>query len=52
MMEDQLRVAAEEADEEKALKEVVEDTMKEKGTVVENTEERARTAERAQALAK
>lgn len=52
MMEDRLRGAAEEVDKEKALKEVAEATVKEKGTVAENAEERARTAERAQALAK
>lgn len=52
MMKDQLRGAAEEADKEKALKEVAEATTKEKGTIAEKAEERATTADRAQALAK
>ena len=51
MMENQLRGAVKEADKEKALKEVAEATAKERGTAVENAEEWARTAERAQALA-
>ena len=36
---------------EKALKEVAKATTKEKGTVVENAEERARAVEKARALA-
>ena len=36
---------------EKALKEVAEATTKEKGTAVENVEERARAVEKARALA-
>ena len=51
MIEDRLKGAAEEANKEKALKEVAEATTKEKGTAVENAEERARAVERAQALA-
>jgi len=51
MIEDRLKGAAEEANKEKALKEVVEATMKEKGTAVENAEEQARAVERTQALA-
>ena len=49
-MEDRLKSAAEEADKKKALKEVVEVTVREKSTVVENAKNRARVAERAQAL--
>ena len=51
LMEDRLKVAAEEADKEKALKDVAEATMKEKFTVVENAEAWAQEAERAQAQA-
>ena len=51
-MEDWLRGVANEADKEKALKYVAEAAVKEKDTAAENAEERARTAERAQALAK
>ena len=47
MIEDRLKGAAEEANKEKALKEVAEATTKEKGTAVENAEERARAVERA-----
>lgn len=49
-MEDRLKSAAEKADKKKALKEVVEVTVREKSTVVENAKNRARVAERAQAL--
>ena len=51
-MEDWLRGVANEADKEKALKYVAKATVKEKDTAAENAEERARTAEKAQALAK
>ena len=51
MMEDQLKNAAEEANKEKALKEVVEATAREKTTATKNAEERARVAERALILA-
>ena len=49
-MEDRLKSAAEEANKKKALKEVVEVTVREKSTVVENAKKRVRVAERAQAL--
>ena len=51
MIEDRLKGAVEEANMEKALKEVAKATTKEKGTVVENVEERARAVEKARALA-
>ena len=47
MIEDKLRDAA----KEKALKEVVEATVKDKDKAVKNAEERIRVAERARALA-
>ena len=49
-MEDRLKSVAEEANKKKALKEVVEVTVREKNTVVENAKKRVRVAERAQAL--
>lgn len=51
MIEDKLRDAAKEVDKEKALKEVVEATVKDKDKAVKNAEERIRAAERARALA-
>ena len=51
MMEDRLKDAIEEADKERALKDVVEATVKKKDKAVENAEERTRAAKRAQALA-
>ena len=47
MMEDWLRDAAKEVDKEKALKEVIEATVKEKGMATENAKEKVRVAERA-----
>ena len=44
MMEDRLKSAAKEADREKALKEVVEATAREKSTTIEKAEERVRVA--------
>ena len=51
MMEDRLKDAIEEADKERALKDVVEATVKKKDKAVEDAEERTRAAKRAQALA-
>ena len=51
MMEERLRGAVEEANKEKALKEVAKAMAKEKGTAVEKAEERTKAAEKAQALA-
>lgn len=47
MMEDRLKNAAEEAEKEKALKEVVEAIARGKGTAAKNAKERARVAEKA-----
>ena len=47
MMEDRLKDAAEEADKERALKEVAEATVKDKEKVMENVEEQIRAAEKA-----
>ena len=46
-----MKEAAEEADREKALKEVAEVTAKDKGKAVKDAEERAKAAEKARALA-
>ena len=46
-MEDRLKDAAEEADKERALKEVAEATVKDKEKVMENVEEQIRAAEKA-----
>ena len=51
MIEDKLRDVAKEANKEKALKEVVEATVKDKDKAVKNAEERIRAAESARALA-
>ena len=51
IIEDRLKEATEEADREKALKEVVEVTAKDKGKAAEDAEERAKAAEKARALA-
>ena len=46
-----MKEAAEEVDREKALKEVAEVMTKDKGKAAEDTEERAKVAEKARALA-
>ena len=51
MMEDRLKSATEEADKEKALKEVAEATAREKSVAIQNAEERARIAEGTRILA-
>lgn len=50
-MEDRLRSAAEEANKEKALKEVAKAIVKEKSTTIETIKERAREVERVHILA-
>ena len=50
-MEDRLRSAAEEANKEKALKEVAKAIAKEKSTTIETIKERAREVERVHILA-
>lgn len=52
MMQDQLRSLTKEAEKEKALKEVVEDTMHERSAVLEAVEGRARDSEVAYTLDK
>ena len=51
MMEDRLRDVVEEVDKERALKEVVEATVKDKDKAMENAKDRIRATERARALA-
>ena len=51
IMEDRLRSAAEEANKEKALKEVAKAIVKEKSTTIETIKERAREVERVHILA-
>lgn len=51
MMEDRLKSAAEEADKEKTLKEVVEAMTREKNIAMENAEERVKAVEGARILA-
>ena len=50
MMEDRLKDATEEADKERALKEVAEATVKDKEKVMENVEEQIRAVEKAWTL--
>jgi len=45
MVEDLLKSATEEADNEKALKEVAKATMREKNVAIENAEERVKAVE-------
>lgn len=52
MMQDRLRSLTKEAEKEKALKEVVEDTMHERSAVLEAVEGRARDSEVAYTLDK
>lgn len=52
IIEDRLKEVAEDADWEKALKEVAEVTAKDKGKAAEDAEERAKEAEKARALVK
>lgn len=52
MMQDRLRSSIKEAEKEKALKEVVEDTMHERNAVLEAVEGRARDSEVAYTLDK
>ena len=52
IIEDRLKEVTEEANWEKALKEVAEVTAKDKGKAAADAEERAKAAEKAQALAK
>ena len=51
IIEDRLKEATEEADKEKALKEAVEVTVKDKGKAAEDAKERAKAAEKVRALA-
>ena len=51
IIEDRLKDAAEEANKERSLKEVVEAMVRDKGKAMEDAEERTRVAERAWALA-
>ena len=50
IIEDRLKDVAKEADRERALKEVAEATVRDKGKVAEDAEERTWAAKRAQAL--
>lgn len=52
MMQDRLRSLTKEAEKEKALKEVVEDTMRERSAALEAVEGRARDSEVAYTLDK
>lgn len=52
IIKDRLKEAAEKADREKALKDIVEATTKDKGKAAEDAKKRAREAERAWVLAK
>lgn len=51
IIKDRLKEAAEKADREKALKDIVEATTKDKGKAAEDAEKRAREVEKAQVLA-
>ena len=51
IIEDRLKDAAEEANKERSLKEVVEAMVRDKGKAMEDAEERTWVAERAWALA-